>query len=85
MRIMTHENFYFNRLMLSLIFGIQASETSLRPGERLKSPGLIGLRLLRDTLVDSCGLGCSNGERFWRSVIFLLKIPYLPEGQLVCP
>ena len=45
MAIMTHAKFHFNRLMLSLIFGIQASESPLGPGERLKRPGLIGLAL----------------------------------------
>ena len=39
MDIMTHAKFHFNRLMLTLIFGILASE----PGEQLKKPGLIGL------------------------------------------
>ena len=50
MGIMTHAKFHFNRLMLSLIFGIRASEP-LGPGESLKRPGL------RDMLVDSPGLG----------------------------
>ena len=36
MAIMTHAKFYFNRLMLTLIFGIP-----LGPGERLKRPGLM--------------------------------------------
>ena len=45
MDIMTHAKFYFNRLMLTLIFAIRASEPPPpRPGERLKRPGLIGLR-----------------------------------------
>ena len=45
MDIMSHAKFHFNRLMLTLIFGIWASEPSLPlgPGERLKRPGLIGL------------------------------------------
>ena len=43
MAIMTHAKFYFNRLMLTLIFGIRASKPP-RPGERLKRPGLIGLK-----------------------------------------
>ena len=45
MDIMTRAKFHFNRLMLTLIFGIQASEppSPLGPGERLKRPGLIGL------------------------------------------
>ena len=34
--------FHFNRMMLTLIFGIRASEP-LGPGERLKRPDLIGL------------------------------------------
>ena len=34
MCIMTHAKFHFNQLMLTLIFGIRASER--RPGERLK-------------------------------------------------
>ena len=45
MDIMTHAKFHFNRLMLTLIFGIRASEPPpLGPGERLKRPGLIGLK-----------------------------------------
>ena len=43
MDIMTHAKFHFNRLMLTLIFGVWASEPPLGPGERLKRPGLIGL------------------------------------------
>ena len=46
MDIMTHAKFYFNRPMLTLIFAIWASEPPPGPGERLKRPGLIGLRLL---------------------------------------
>ena len=42
MAIMTFAKFYFNRLMLTLIFGIWASEPP-GPGERLKRPDLIGL------------------------------------------
>ena len=49
MAIMTHAKFYFNWLMLTLIFGIWASEPPPRPGERLKRPGLIGLKT-----VDRC-------------------------------
>ena len=45
MDIMTRAKFHFNRLMLSLIFGVWASEPPpLGPGERLKRPGLIGLK-----------------------------------------
>ena len=43
MAIMTHATFHFNWLMLTLIFGIWASEPPPGPGERLKRPGLIGL------------------------------------------
>ena len=39
MGIMTQAKFHFNGLMLTLIFGIRASE----PGERLTRLGLIGL------------------------------------------
>ena len=43
--IMTHDKSHFSRLMLTLIFGIWASEPpSPGPGERLKRPGLIGLK-----------------------------------------
>ena len=50
MAIMTHAKFHFNRLMLTLIFGIWASEPPTPPGpsERLKRPGLIGL-IIRST------------------------------------
>ena len=43
MAMMTHAKFHSNRLMLTLIFGIWASEPP-GPGDRLKRPGLIGLR-----------------------------------------
>ena len=44
MAIITHAEFHFNRLMLTLIFGIWASEPpSPGPGKRLKRAGLIGL------------------------------------------
>ena len=49
MTIMTHAKFHFNRLMLTLIFGIRASEPP-GPGERLKRPGLIGLKLIFNAL-----------------------------------
>ena len=48
MDIMTHSKFHFNRLMLTLIFGIRASEPPPGPGEQLKRPGLIGLNLTRN-------------------------------------
>ena len=41
MAIITFAKFRFNRLMLTLIFGIRASDPSLQPGERLKRPGLL--------------------------------------------
>ena len=41
MAIMIHAKFHFNQLMLTLIFGIWASEPP-GPGERLKRQGLIG-------------------------------------------
>ena len=43
MDIMTHAKFHFNLLMLTLIFGIWASEAPLGSGKQLKRPGLIGL------------------------------------------
>ena len=52
MDIMTHAEFYFNRLMLSLIFAIRASEPPTGPGERLKRPGLIGLNFIHSTPVS---------------------------------
>ena len=55
MDIMTHAKFYFNRLILTSIFGIRASEPPpppLGPGERLKRPGLIGLKM--PCFVDLC-------------------------------
>ena len=50
MDIMTHAKLHFNRLMLSLSFGIWTSKFSPPPpppfgsGERLKRPGIIGLK-----------------------------------------
>ena len=44
MDIMTQAKFHFNRLMLTLIFGVWASEPPPGPGERLKKPGLIELK-----------------------------------------
>ena len=45
MVIMSHAKFHFNGLMLSLIFGIRASKPPPPgPYERLKRPGLIGLK-----------------------------------------
>ena len=48
MAIMTHAKFHFNWLMLTLIFGIWASEPPPGPGERLKRPGLIGLNYYKN-------------------------------------
>ena len=45
---MTHTKFNFNQLMLTMIFGIWASEPPPGPGERLKRPGLIGLNVVVD-------------------------------------
>ena len=50
---MTHAKFNFNQLMLTLIFGIWASQPpppTPGPGERLKRPGLIRLKLIQSTL-----------------------------------
>ena len=44
MDIMTRAKFHFSWLMLTLIFDIWASELPLGPGERLKRPGLKGLK-----------------------------------------
>ena len=49
MAIKIHAKFHFNWLILTLIFGIWASESPpppLRPGERLKRSGLTGLKML---------------------------------------
>ena len=55
MAIMTRAKFNFNRLMLTLIFGIWVSEPPPGPGERLKRPGLIGLNKAAFTL-DPAGV-----------------------------
>ena len=47
MAIMTHAKFYFNWLMLTLIFGIWPLSPP-GPGERLKRPGLIGLKVVEN-------------------------------------
>ena len=60
MAIMTHAKFHFNRLMLTLTFGIRASEPPpppLRPGERLKRLGLIGLRKVDENVRFLEGIG----------------------------
>ena len=43
MAILTHPEFHFNRLMVTVIFGIRVSEPPNGLDERLKRPGLIGL------------------------------------------
>ena len=44
MAMLTYAKFHFSRLMATLIFGIWASESPPGPGERLKRPGLTGLK-----------------------------------------
>ena len=61
MAIMTHAKFHFSRLMLTLSFGIPASELPRGPGERLKGPGLIGLIVLYYTLF--CRIRECDGAR----------------------
>ena len=39
MDIMTHAKFYFNQLMLTLIFGIWASEPPLRAWQTIEKAG----------------------------------------------
>ena len=58
MDIMTHAKFHFNRLMLTLTFGIRASEPPPPPGpgEQLKRPGLIGLIMV---LLKTCLYHCN--------------------------
>ena len=54
MDTITHAKFHFNRLTLTLIFGVRASEPP-RPGERVKRPGLIGFK--EDSLSKAAGAG----------------------------
>ena len=77
MAIMTHAKFHFNWLMLTLIFGIWASEPP-GPGERLKRPGLIGLmhHLQHSSatqyttfLLHFCGFGLCINEQFNLSIL----------------
>ena len=68
MDIMTHARFHFNRLMLTLIFGVWASEPPLGPGERLKRPGLIGLNVNSTATVVHSE---SMTDIFWKSLIWL--------------
>ena len=51
---MSHAKFNLNQFMLTLIFGIQASEPPPPPGsgERLKRPSLIGLNINTKDLVQ---------------------------------
>ena len=64
MAIMTHAKFHFNWLMLTSVFGIWASEPPLGPGERLKRPGLIGLKL---------GQGITKGNLFTSEIFGHLR------------
>ena len=77
MAIMTHAKFHFNWLMLTSIFGIWASEPPLGPGERLKKPGLIGLKAQKNTILWlicywlELGMsGFSGWESYIRGLIF---------------
>ena len=65
MAIMTHAKFHFNWWMLTLIFGIWASEPP-GPGERLKRPGLIGL-----FLNPECSLRTPKGIKGTRQKVIL--------------
>ena len=69
---MTHAKFHFNRLMLTLIFGIWASEPPFGPGERLKRPGLMGLMCRKDSLESKKKPKCLCSSRVTTS--FPLKI-----------
>ena len=52
MTIMTRAKFHFNQLMVTLIFGICFCEPG--PGERLKTPGLTGLKeILKELSMSS--------------------------------
>ena len=62
--LMIHAKFHFNRLMLTLLFGIWASEhppppPPLGPGERMKRPGLIGLRARNYCIVMIIKTSCN--------------------------
>ena len=57
MVIITHSKFDFSQFILTLIFGIQASEPPVRPGERLKRPGLIELSIYFLEVVEDGGGG----------------------------
>ena len=88
MAIITHAKFHFNRLMLTLIFGIWASEPP-RPAERLKRPGLAGLK---QTFIDMTGLRidakgtCQLSDRsVWEGGCFPRKttsMPGTPKRQM---
>ena len=73
MDIMTHAKFYFNRLMLTLIFAIWASEPPPGPGERLKRPGLIGLRLRQNFSSQITVLESLNFDLYLKSTGKVLK------------
>ena len=76
MDIMTHTKFYFNRLMLTLIFSIRASEPPPGPGERLKRPGLIGLNWKMKELQDFF-INFHNIIEIGRHHNFKTPVPYI--------
>ena len=54
--MLTRAKFHFNRLMVTLIFVIRASEPSPGPSKRLKKPSLMGLRCFTQLhcILDMC-------------------------------
>ena len=83
MVIMTHAKFHFHRLMLTLIFGIRASEPPPPgPGERQKRPGLIGLK---STFLNAESPCSSVAEWLRRRVsargIFMSAWVRIPDGS----
>ena len=89
---MTHAKFNFNQLMLTLIFGIQASEPPLGPGERLKRLGLIGLKRANQNrqcnkvhikivynIVQNNGLAVHLVRVFTRVTVALRTVPLLQK------
>ena len=62
--------FFFNQLMLTLIFAIRASEPHFGPGKRLKRPSLIGLisrcfKLKRHTILVQSDLSSYQNSRYF--------------------